>query len=404
MPETASPEPLLTKKLPKYEMPELHSAYMFHGRLPPFSVFRHVPMMEKEPRIQLAMEYIKGTITSRAMFYVDETGSERGPEDEHRFGVEDGEQPASKMKKFIMEQLQRWWTTSARSQMMALDYGFFGAEVNYCIRNNMTSFHSMTRIAPMDCSPVSLDGDLVGMVVKNHTGVGRVYIGGPKKLWHVQRREQNKFWGRSRYAAAYDPWMDLVHEGGAKDIKRLYFHKNVYQGDTIYFPADGITLLPDGTTEPAAKTAQRLVTQKRTGAAISLPSLFDESGNRLWEIVNHETGSAGQQLLDNIDKLKDEMTEGIGVPRELIEAAETGSGYSGRKVPQDAFHGMLAEILFWMVHDFDEQVIKPLVRMNFGITEPNYQIIPFGLVEEPSEPDEPQPPKSNKQAAQQAAA
>ena len=61
-------------------------------------------------------------------------------------------------------------------------------------------------------------------------------------------------------------------------------------------------------------------------------------------------------------------------------ANEGGSGFSGRRIPQQAFQGALSEISFWMVHDMDCQVFRPLVKKNFGI-EPQYEIQPFGLAD-----------------------
>ena len=74
------------------------------------------------------------------------------------------------------------------------------------------------------------------------------------------------------------------------------------------------------------------------------------------------------------------MTEGLGLSEEIFQAAETGSGFSGRKIPETAVRGILTQVVYWLVHDADRQIIRPLVRQH-GL-EGDYTIIPFGLIEE----------------------
>jgi hypothetical protein len=49
---------------------------------------------------------------------------------------------------------------------------------------------------------------------------------------------------------------------------------------------------------------------------------------------------------------------------------------------------MLSDIVYWLVHDFNEQCIIPMLRLNLGVVEPTHEIIPFGMVEDPNELDE----------------
>ena len=57
---------------------------------------------------------------------------------------------------------------------------------------------------------------------------------------------------------------------------------------------------------------------------------------------------------------------GIGVPPELVKAGGTGSGYSGRSIPREAFLDGQQRIADAMLQIFVEQVVKPLVLWNFG--------------------------------------
>jgi len=58
------------------------------------------------------------------------------------------------------------------------------------------------------------------------------------------------------------------------------------------------------------------------------------------------------------------VREGIGVPNELIEAAETGSGYSGRAIPLEGFLQGQQEIANALLQLFVTQCLRPLVYWN----------------------------------------
>jgi hypothetical protein len=64
--------------------------------------------------------------------------------------------------------------------------------------------------------------------------------------------------------------------------------------------------------------------------------------------------------------LNEEITKGIGVPPELIQATDTGSGYSGRQIPKEGFfiqqqHNAEAMLQFYM-----KNIGSPLICRNFG--------------------------------------
>jgi len=127
------------------------------------------------------------------------------------------------------------------------------------------------------------------------------------------------------------------------------------------------------------------VEKQRSGGAYTFPSTTDPlSGKRLWEVETKDTTGGGQQVLDNVAVLADEIAEGLGIPPEMISASETGSGFSGRKIPESAFRGILTNIVQEMVSDIDDQCFRSLVKEAFNV-EPSYEIVPFGLVRDEEE-------------------
>ena len=110
------------------------------------------------------------------------------------------------------------------------------------------------------------------------------------------------------------------------------------------------------------------------------PGTRYEDGGRKWEIDTPSPGPGAAPVLEYHNDLKEEIFEGMGVPNEVAQATETGSGYSGRKVPQEAFMSMLQEIVNWLIYDFDQQVLRPMIHFNFSVKDHPYEIIPFGLL------------------------
>ena len=343
---------------------------------PWFNPADHVPQMLTDSRVEMALWYVKGTLLANSRFWV-------------RDGYSKSEDSPSEVKQFIVDQLNCWWAKSAIKQLTAIEWGYSVHESFYEVRNGLVHFSHLRRFNPLDCHPYIKDGSIKGAVVKSRGSRGNrksgtaFYIGIPKLLWHVQGRQWDEYFGRSRLASAYRPWLEKEGDGGAVDIRELYFYKNSFQGEILYHPP-GASVDAHGVETSHRDLARELLEKKRAGGSLALPGTRDEHGQRMWELVVQEGGNNAADVLAYPEQLKDDIAEGIGVPKELIEAAETGSGFSGRRIPKDAFCGMLSDPLMWMVSDFDEQNLRYLVRHNFGIADPDYDIIPFGLLD----PDE----------------
>lgn len=349
---------------------------MMANRLPPFST-TFVGDMLREPRIQLALKTIKGPILSKSRFYVDDPKSKI-------------DKP-SQIKKFICDQINRFWQNGIETALTSLEWGYSGSEVLCDIKDD--DYH-YSELKPLHARDVRLKidkktGDKAGInVLRVNSGTHTskpVYLGGLKGLWCVQNKTDHPYYGRSILYGAFQPWIDLYSDGGAHDTRRLYYHKYAYSGDIIYYPT-GST--PNRTNGPGADPdasesnkviARRIINNRRSGAAIAFPNKVDDKGNKQWEIVEAKSGPASTDMREYHADLKKEIFEGMGIPPEVLEAAEVGSGWSGRSIPQHAFFTTLHAYAAAIIADFDRQIIRPLIRLNYQ-QDYEYTIIPFGLV------------------------
>jgi len=353
------------------------------NRLPVF-LRDHVPDMLREPRISLGLKTIKGPILSKCRFYVRDEQSKPGK--------------PSPIKKFICDQITRFWENGVETALTSLEYGFSGSEVVYRIHDDDYCYDHLEPLQQRDIrlqiKKKTGKKDCI-KVVRNDSNSSShkpLYIGGIKSLWCVQNRDFHKYYGRSVLYGAFQPWMDLYADGGAHDVRRLYYHKYAYSGDIIYYPP-GAT--PGTTSGPGAdpdgsrankQLARQLINQRRSGAALAFPNKRDEKGNRLWEIDEAKAGPSVTNMLEYYQDLKKEIFEGMGIPPEVLEASEVGSGWSGRSIPQHSFFTTLHGYAAAVIRDFNEQIIAPLIRLNYQ-TDYDYSIVPFGLVRD-SESDE----------------
>lgn len=335
-------------------------------RKPRFGTY-WVPYMTTDPRIQFGLRLIKGPLLANARFEI------KAP---------------AKVKEFLQKQIDRFWSSSAIKALTAVEWGYAGFEAMYRIEDNQIAFDELITIQQWDSRVLTVNGRKVGISVRHVPGrKGRVYLGGPKGFWHVQGREYSPFYGLSRLRGAYSPWFEAYTDGGAYDIRRLYYHKYAFSGDVMYYPP-GFTGNESGGQQSNKDLAREIIEKRKTGGVVALPNIVDESGKRRWEIESGTVNTNPINVLEYLKDLKDEILEGMGIPPEVAAAEGTGA-YAGRRVPQQAFFAMLQEMVHWLITDADRQIFAPLVALNFG--KVSYEINPLPLMQEEQDGEEATP-------------
>jgi hypothetical protein len=123
----------------------------------------------------------------------------------------------------------------------------------------------------------------------------------------------------------------------------------------------------DGSGLMSGRDAMRQVAANlKYGGGVHLPSIRDAHGNYLYTL-DVETPQLNIEAIDNkCIRLEKKISKAIGVPPELFEAAETGSGWSGRAVPWFGFLVARQPDADRMTRAWANQIGTPLVRWNFG--------------------------------------
>lgn len=336
--------------------------WQYLNRLPPFSLYQIVSMLS-DHRILFGLWLIKGPIQSKSKFFVECDNPQ--------------------VKEWLIRNYTRFWLQSSTQALKCVEWGYACAEATWEIRDGLIEYNRLRDIHPLDVRALTRDGDIVGATVKNIPGKAKTVISGPRKLWTVHNREKHPYYGQSRLYGSYLSWVETWSDGGYRDCRRLYFHKYAFNGGTIYHPP-GTTKLMDGSDgNPIVISnkdlARELLEKKKTGGTLTLPNiLIDNTATRAWEYIPADVTAPPANVLEYGDRLASEIWEGMGIPGEIVEASETGSGYSGRSIPQEAFYATLQDIVNRITLDADEQLFRPAVHFNFG--KVHYSIQPFGLI------------------------
>ena len=317
---------------------------------PPFT-FSTIREMQIHPDVMFAMWLLKGPMLARARMQVECDNEE--------------------VKQYVIRALNRFWKNGAVQALKALEWGFSCSEVLWKADNKgMISYSKLRDFETEACRIVTQGGERVGVLVKNFSTFGgettkELYLGGPKVFHHVHSREKHLWYGQSRLIGAHLPWNEMMTEGGYRDIRRMWFYKNAFQGGIMRHP-DGYVRTPEGNLKAYQHIAQEMIEKMRTGAVLAIPSKYDARGNPIWDFEAPKGNTIPAGLFEYGNDLKDEILEGVGIPTEVIRSGgNQGFGSaSGREVPESAFYANLQDLLNWLVLDFDEQIINPGYQIN----------------------------------------
>jgi hypothetical protein len=290
--------------------------------------------------------------------------------------------------KFCLEQVQRYWDIGVPQLQGGYDYGWIGAENLYDDVDGLLSWNGMNHFSPADTFLLTQGSIPVGVRVKHVKDKGPVDLWmasgsvPSKAMWYAHNPRWNLFYGQSQLFGAWRPWRRLAWKDGAESTIDMGVYRHAFAGPIVYYPEEDLqgpnpgsgntTLDSNGNPRRFARDmARQMAEQLKTGAGVGFPSTCYPdgaagAGKKKWEIELPKSVLNVAPLVEYINYLIDQIYRGVGVPPELIQAAETGSGYSGRRIPLEAFLDSQQHIGDRFLRLFVEEVLRPLVLWNFG--------------------------------------
>lgn len=314
---------------------------------------------------------------------------------------------------FAQRTLRRIWDTSLVVCLDCFDYGYAAAEALYDKEDDLLVFDRLKAIHPRDAQPWVRHGELDFIEVKNVDG-RPVRLTGPnrrltedgktvdaedtpcKGFWIAHGQKYNPFYGRSDLVAAWFWWNLKNREDGLVEtlFKWAYRHS---LGCTVIRHPDAMVDGPNGPVH-CQDLARELVNSVKSGGTIALNSNTGEDGKYQWlieqwaKIEGNADGLIG--IIEYADK---QMQRGILIPDEVVTHEGSTGGYSRSQVAASAYYVGAEHSLNSVIEAFDDQIIRPLVRLNFG--QANYKIKPKPLIppdqsqqgQQPGQPGQGQP-------------
>ncbi len=352
---------------------------MFGGMdgMPMINWRANIELMLMHPVVKQALRYFKAGIAG-AEFWGGPNPD--NPDDEQGLPICEDQQ----IGRFVKEQAEKFWDKGVPHVQDGYEYGWIGGEHVYT-NDGVMKWDSVKTFAPQDTFLLTRDNVAVGIRVNNVDEATRpvdLWLAGKsvpaKGMWYAHNPRYNSFYGQSQLMGSWRPWRRAAWKDGAETVLDLACYRwgigpiiGRYPDEDLQGPNPG----PGNTTADSQGNQRRfardimrqIVEQSKSGSAIGLPSTRDKDGNYKWDIDAPTATITGlNNLIEYIIHLYDQIYIGIGVPPELIQAAETGSGYSGRRIPRDAFLSQQQQLADAILQMFIDQVLRPLVRWNFG--------------------------------------
>ncbi|MCC7422527.1 MAG: hypothetical protein IT428_19785 [Planctomycetaceae bacterium] len=295
--------------------------------------------------------------------------------------------------KFAGETLRKLWTHAVPQILDAKVYSRAGGEMIYRLDpdDRYVKFHKYRQFDPNDFTILTKRGEKWGLRLRSAIGgtgsdeqpvedhrrpaESPLDLVGLKSFVYVHRRKNGSWDGRSDLEGCYDAWVEKTARGGAKDIRKLWFYKNAFGGGILFHPPGNYTDPRDPTKSiPWSDIARQAAEMAQTGAVMTFPFSFDSQGNvqKDWEYVPPQINGSASEILNYGDRLDTAIMRGLGIPDDVSTAVGTGS-FAGRTIPLMTFFLSQNVDLRSLVTEIKEQVLDPLVWINFESRE--YEIV-----------------------------
>lgn len=358
----------------------LEAMWLAGGDMPQITLRRDIEFMQFHPVVMTALEYYKSGIAG-AEFW-------GGPD--HLNPLNDMGKPISadpRVSEFVLAHCERFWQRGVPVlQEGGYPYGWAAGEHMYKDSNGMMVWDHLKDFHPNDAFILTLKYQPIGVRVKNIREKQPVDLWfaseaiPAKACWYAHRPRFTQFYGRSQLMGAWRPWRRLGWRDAVEQVIDAAIYRAGYKGPVVRHPKEDMQTakagIPattlDGAGNPrrsARDVARQLVEWAKAGAGFTLSSENypdSQGGGKKWDIEWADHVMDVSPLIEAARYLEDQIMLGIGVPPELVKAGGTGSGYSGRSIPREAFLDQQQRVADAMLQIFVEQVVRPLVLWNFG--------------------------------------
>lgn len=378
----------------------LEALWLSGSEMPAITLRRDIEFMQMHPIVISAMEYYKSGLSGVEFWGGIDPADPKNP-----LGKPISMNP--RVAQFVMAHVDRFWKYGMPIlQDGGYLYGWAPGEHMYREIDGFMTWSYLKPFHPNDAFVLTLAHNPVGIKIKNirdvdskvqrelqgdehnimthSSGAINLWFASEsipaKAAWYPHRPRFNHLYGRSQLTGAWRPWRRLAWRDGVEQVIDAAIYRAGYRGPIVRHPLQDMQTATHGI--PATKNdtrgqprrssrdvARQMVEWAKAGAGFTLSSEQyppTQGGGPKWDVEFPDHVMDVRPLLDGAHYLEDHIMLGIGVPPELLRSGGTGSGYSGRSIPREAFLEQQQCVANAMLRGFVEQVVRPLVLWNFG--------------------------------------
>ena len=286
------------------------------------------------------------------------------------------------VQRYAEETVDRFWNKSLGYALECMPFGYSTAEPLYKDEGGVIKFDVLKPVHPRDAEPWVNEGTLAYVKVQTHGQMagndegagGKIVLEAARRnvpakgYWNVFEPKYVPWYGRPVLMPSWWPWRIKVMPDGAMESAFKAFYKHAFMGMVVRHPDETYQDELNGPNLSAQDYARQMGEQIKAGANIALSSRRDESGNYAWTIEQYGGKAEGefQHLMEYPDWLDRLIVRGMGIPDEIISHDGNTGGYSRSNISWLAFIIMEEEVLNHQVHTFKDQILDPLIRLNYG--------------------------------------
>lgn len=389
----------------------LESLWLSGTDLPQITLRRDLEFMQLHPIVMTALEYYKSGIAGAEFWGGPDF---QNPDNEKGKPIS----PDPRVAEFVMAHVERFWQRGMPVlQEGGYPYGWGSGEHFYKDVNGMMVWSHLKGFHPNDTFILTgavrtpLAYQPLGIRVKNireRNPVDLWFASGAipaKACWYPHRPRFNQFYGRSQLIGAWRPWRRLGWRDAVEQVIDAAVYRAGYSGPIVRHPpgfsgATAKTGIPATTQDSQGNprreyrdVARQMIEWGKAGAGFTVSSeVYPGTNVPKWDIKQPDHVMDVRPLIEAARYLEDQIMLGIGVPPELVKPGGTGSGYSGRSIPREAFLDQQQRVADAMLQIFVEQVIHPLVLWNFGDVPFEVSCKPLLKTQTENKQGQPQPP------------
>lgn len=364
----------------------LEALWLSGTDMPQITLRRDIEFMQMHPIVFTALEYYKSGIAGTQFWGGPDPRDHNNPEGKPI-------SPDPRVSMFVLAQAERFWNRGVPLFQEGYPYGWAPGEHIYReLDYNGTSFYAwdyMKGFHPNDGFILTHEQRPVGVRVTSIRESRNSYVDlwlssdriPAKAAWYPHRPRFNQLYGRSQLVGAWRPWRRLGWRDCVEQVIDAAIYRGGYKGPLVRYPPghsaptamQGVPATKQDGGQLARRenrdAARQMVEWGKAGAGFGLSSeryTPEQGGGYKWDLEWPEHVMDVRPLIESARYLEDQIMLGIGVPPELVRSGGTGSGYSGRSIPREAFLDGQQKLADSILHNFVDQVLRPLVKWNFG--------------------------------------